>query len=161
MTSEPKTWDEYMRAVEDGKFPSNPRVPPREKPFENENGFISNIAFGKFGGLAFISSRPGTIRSNHYHKTDWHFISVLSGAVHYYWRPVGSTEDPQVEIFRMGDTFFTPPMVEHAVFSQRSTEIIALSSLSRRHATHESDVVRVKLMKMHHHNGVHEAVVDR
>lgn len=142
------TWDEYMRAVEDGNFPEDPRVPPREAPFENENGFISNIAFGDFGGLAFISSKPGSIRSNHYHKTDSHFITVLSGAVHYYWRPVDSKEDPREEIFRMGDTFFTPPMVEHAVYSPRSSEILALSYLSRRHADHEADVVRVKLMKL-------------
>jgi hypothetical protein len=138
-------FDEYMRAVEDGKYPEDPRVPPPTT-FNNDSGGIINIAFGKFGGLALINSKPMTIRSNHYHKTDWHFLTVVAGTVHYYFRPAGSGAEPRVEIFRMGDTFFTPPMVEHAVFSPRGSEMWALSMLSRRHADHEADLVRVKLL---------------
>ena len=143
----PESFDEYMRAVEDGRYPTEPRVPVGTE-FVNENGNIVNMAFGKFGGLALINSKEGSIRSNHYHKTDWHFITVMSGVVHYYWRPAGSSEEPQMEIFRMGETFFTPPMVEHGIYSPRETDIMALSRISRRHADHEADVVRIKLISL-------------
>lgn len=141
------TFDEYMRAVEDGNYPEEPRVPVGTM-FTNDNGSIVNMAFGKFGGFALINSNPQSIRSNHYHKTDYHFLTVTVGAVHYYWRPVGSKGEPKVEIFRAGDTFFTPPMVEHAVYSQRASDIMSLSRLSRRHDTHEADLVRVEMVKL-------------
>jgi quercetin dioxygenase-like cupin family protein len=107
-----------------------------------------NIAFGKFGGLADIISKKGSIRSNHYHKTDYHFLQVMMGAVHYYWRPAGSKEEPKIEIFRPGDVFFTPPMVEHAVYSPHGSEMLSISHLSRRHADHEADLIRVPLIKL-------------
>lgn len=143
------TFDEYMRMVEDGNFPEDPRVPVGTS-FKNESGSIENIAFGKFGGLAFISTDPMKIRSNHYHKTDYHFLQVVWGSVHYYWRPVGSREAPKMQIFECEDVFFTPPMVEHAVFIPPGggAEMLSLSRLSRRHSDHEADLVRVQLIKL-------------
>lgn len=138
-----KNFDEYMRAVETGEYPDDPLVPPFEPPFINDKGTISNWAHGQFGGLAYIVSHQNSIRSNHYHKTDWHFLLVLLGRVHYFWRPVGSKEKPKKKIIQKGSAFFTPPMVEHAVFSVTRTQILSLSKLSRRHDDHEADVVRV------------------
>ena len=137
------TFDEYMRAVETGNYPESPLVPPFEPPFVNDKGSITSWALGQFGGLAFIISSPRSIRSNHYHKTDWHFLYMLSGVVRYFWRPVGSQEKPKEMVMWPGNLFFTPPMVEHAVLSIAANEILSLSKLSRRHVDHEADVVRV------------------
>lgn len=145
-----KTFDEIMRMVEAGEFPEEPRVALGEA-FRNDVGSILNVALGKFGGVALISSIAGSIRSNHYHKTDWHFLYVLSGSVHYYYRKAGPSGQegkatPKLDIYRRGEMFFTPPMVEHAVYSASASEILSISLLARRHDTHEDDLVRVKLL---------------
>lgn len=140
-------FDEYMRAVEDGNFPEDPRVPPGTF-FQNDNGIITNLCFGKFGGVALLTCESGSIRSNHYHKTDSHFIVVMDEQVDYYWRPAGSKEPPKMATFRRGETFFTPPMVEHAVYSPYHSLILSVSKLSRRHDDHEADLVRVPLIRL-------------
>jgi len=141
------TFDEYMRAVEDDKYPEDPRVPAGPS-FENDNGSILNLAFGDFGGVAIINSTPKSIRSNHYHKTDYHFLAVMVGYVLYYWRPAGSKEEPKMAVYHAGDMFFTPPMVEHAVYSPNGSEIVSMSKLSRRHENHEADLVRVPVIRL-------------
>lgn len=145
------TFDEYMRAVEEGNYPSDPRVPANEA-YKDSNGIITNLAFGKFGGAAFIYSTVGSIRSNHYHKTDSHFLCVVNGRVRYLWRPAevrdetGKKPEPEQATFGPGDVFFTPPMMEHAVVTMETSEIISVSRLSRRHSDHEADLVRIQLV---------------
>jgi len=140
-------FDEYVRAVEEGNYPEDPKV-PAEAPFLNGNGAIRNIAFGAFGGIALIESTPRSIRSNHYHKTDWHYLLVVEGIVHYYYRPAGSKAEPTLLIARPGDVFFTPPMMEHAVFTPTTSRMVSISRLARRHADHEADLVRVPLLRL-------------
>lgn len=144
-------FDAYMASVADADlglrdYPSDPKV-PGGTPFLDKNGSIHNVAFANLGGAAVIESVARSIRSNHYHKTDWHFLVVLHGVLNYYARPAGSSADPEVYIFREGDIFFTGPMVEHAVFSPTTSTLLSLSRLSRRHDTHEGDVVRSPLIE--------------
>lgn len=147
------TFDEYMKRVEYGIYPDDPKV-VLDEPFRNANGSILNLGFGAFGGTALIGSAAGSVRSNHYHKTDWHFLYVLRGSVHYYYRPAdvkdtdGKKPEPSVMIFREGEMFFTPPMMEHAVYSPSATEMISVSKNARRHVDHEADLVRVELLSV-------------
>jgi dTDP-4-dehydrorhamnose 3,5-epimerase-like enzyme len=112
-----------------------------------------NIAFGKFEGAALIESHRDTIRSNHYHLTDWHYLAVVSGRLDYYWRkvsgPPGSImATTQKQTFKSGDVFFTPPRVMHALYFHEHTVLVSLSRNARRHYEHEADLVRSQLIEI-------------
>jgi dTDP-4-dehydrorhamnose 3,5-epimerase-like enzyme len=138
---------EYTALVEKGQFPEDPTV-PLDEPFVNGAGSIVNLITEKFTHAALITSRRGSVRANHYHKTDWHYALVLSGAIRYFWRPVGSRERPLSKTYTAGRMFFSPPLVEHAMYFNENTRFITFAKNERSdHATHEADLVRVPLVK--------------
>ncbi len=121
-------------------------IVPLEKPFVDARGAIQNLIEADMRMAVFISSRKGAVRANHYHKTDWHYCYVLSGAIEYFHRPVGSEAPPDRLLIRAGQLFFTPPMVEHAMRFPEDTQFLALSRNPRGHEAYEADVVRVRLI---------------
>lgn len=138
---------EYSNLVDRGEYPSSPWV-PIEEPFTNASGEIINLLTGKFTHAAVLTSNAGAIRANHYHKTDWHYTYIVSGAVDYYWRSVGDQNYPKRQLYKQGEMFFSPPMVEHAMFFPGPATIITFARNERSdHATHESDLVRVPVIK--------------
>jgi quercetin dioxygenase-like cupin family protein len=90
-----------------------------------------------------ISSQKGSVRANHYHRTDWHYCYVLSGEIEYHHRPTGSSEKPQKETIRKGELFFTGPMVDHAMVFTQDTVFLTLGRNSRAQEVYEADVVRI------------------
>ena len=50
-----------------------------DKPFVDERGKIIPLVDMTMSSCVLIISKKGTIRANHYHKTDWHFCYVLKG----------------------------------------------------------------------------------
>lgn len=134
--------NEIMREIEKGHWPDEPVIPV-EKPFENSAGAIWNLVWGAFASGSAISSKAGSVRSNHYHKTDSHFIYVVSGLMQYYWRPTGSTATPMRRRCPTGTLIFTPPMVEHATYFPRETFVITFNRRTRDHQSHEDDLVRI------------------
>lgn len=144
------TSQEYFDLVDQERYPEEPMVPREADPFSNEAGTIFNLFSSerqKFGHVSLIFSRPGAVRSNHYHLTDWHYMYVTEGLLWYYWRKVGEKLTPQMRILRPGQIVFTPPMVEHACFFPKDTTLLVASRNVRDHASHESDVIRVKLIE--------------
>lgn len=111
--------------------------------FVNGSGFIQNLVEHECGGVALIESVAGSIRANHLHREDWHYLYVLSGRCHYFERPAGSTEKPEGIRVGPGQMIFTPPMVEHAVWFTEPTVVISISRFGRTHEQHEADVVRL------------------
>jgi dTDP-4-dehydrorhamnose 3,5-epimerase-like enzyme len=112
----------------------------------DERGAIQSIVNFPMKNLSLISSRKGTVRSNHYHITDWHYMYVLRGSFDYYYRPTGSDAPPQVLRFTQGEMVFTPPMEDHATVFLEDTELMVVSRNPRDQATYESDVRRVNLV---------------
>lgn len=144
--------DRYWSRVEAGDWPVQRRV-PLPPAFKNESGDILNLTTRPVTSVASIRSRTGSMRANHYHKTDWHFTYVVSGCVIYFERPVGSgahpgtsSSDLYCEAFREGEMFFTPPNVEHCMLFASDSVIVTLARNDRSHESHESDVVRVKFV---------------
>lgn len=140
------THDEYTSMVDRGQWPGDPFVPLAES-FVNKNGIIQNLVLKPVTTVTVIKSHAGTVRSNHYHKTDWHYIYVVSGKVLYLERPVGSLEIPEPTIFLAGTMFFTPPMREHSVIFPEKTELLTMAKNIRSHESHESDLVRVEFIR--------------
>ena len=118
--------------------------------FVDERGGITKLLDdGKTNikSTLLITSKAGSIRSNHYHKKDAHWIYMISGKMEYYEKPVNSKTKPKKIIIDAGDMVYTPPMAIHATKFLKDSVIIALSIKSRNQAAYEEDTVRVKLIE--------------
>lgn len=131
--------------IDEFTFPENVII-DLEKPFVDDRGEIIPLVDVIMKSCVLITSKKGTIRANHYHKTDWHFCYVLKGSVEYYHRPVGDTIQPKKVIVKQGQLFFTPPLVEHAMIFREDTVFLTLGGNSRKQESYESDLVRVNLI---------------
>jgi quercetin dioxygenase-like cupin family protein len=114
-----------------------------EKPFVDVRGKIQPLVDEMMRSAVMIDSKAGSIRANHYHKTDWHYCYVLSGTIEYLHRPTGSDAEPEIILVNEGEMVFTPPMIDHGMKFPVDTVFLTLSRNPRDQATYEADVVRV------------------
>jgi len=130
---------------EKASWPKDPKV-PLDKPFVDARGAIQPIVDEMMKSAVMIESKKGSLRANHYHKTDWHYCYVISGAIEYYHRPTGSDAEPERLLVRKGEMVFTPPMIDHAMKFPEDTVFLTLSRNPRHQQAYEADVVRVELV---------------
>ncbi len=114
-----------------------------EKSFDDARGEIQPLVDVTMESCVLITSKKGSVRANHYHKTDWHYCYVLSGEIDYYHRPTGLDIAPEKVTVHAGELFFTPPMVDHAMVFVSDTVFLTLGRNSREQAVYEADVVRI------------------
>ena len=62
---------------EQARWPKDVIVPIAER-FADERGEIFPLSDLTMDSAVMISSKKGTVRANHYHKTDWHLCYVIS-----------------------------------------------------------------------------------
>ena len=117
-----------------------------EPPHADARGAIQCLVNLPMKNMSIITSKKGTVRSNHYHLTDWHYMYVMSGSFDYYYRPTGSTETPTVTRLSAGQMVFTPPMEEHATVFLEDSVLLVMSRNPRDQEAYESDVRRVTLI---------------
>ena len=115
-----------------------------EEPFVDHRGIIQNLVNAPMNGAAIITSKAGTIRSNHYHKEDFHYLYVVSGSMEYYERGIDEKFLGEPLIVRAGEMVFTPPLKIHKTVFLQDTILVSLSKRNRDHESHESDVIRVE-----------------
>ncbi len=130
---------------EKASWPKDPLV-PLEKPFVDARGAIQPLVDEMMKSAVMIESKKGSLRANHYHKTDWHYCYVISGAIEYYHRPTGSDQEPESLLVKAGEMVFTPPMVDHGMKFPEDTVFLTLSRNPRDQASYEADVVRVDML---------------
>ena len=138
-TIDPLTEDEKA------SWPKQPKV-PLEKPFADVRGVLQPLVDEMMKSAVMIESKKGSLRANHYHKTDWHYCYVISGTMEYFHRPTGSAAEPERLLVRAGEMVFTPPMVDHAMKFPEDTVFLTLSRNPRNQLAYESDVVRVEVV---------------
>ncbi len=117
--------------------------------FVDERGGITKILDdGKTNikSVLLITSKAGTVRSNHYHKKDTHYLYVLSGVMEYYEKPVKAKDKPKKVVVKAGDMVYTPTMMIHATKFLKDTVLVTLSTKSRNQKAYEKDTVRIKLI---------------
>lgn len=132
----------YAQLVDQGNFPHEVVV-PLDDFFRDDRGEILNILLTPITSVARISSKAGTVRANHYHKTDWHYAFLESGQILYFEREIGATVVPEPQIFNSGEMFFTRPNVEHAMLFTQESVFYTFAKNVRSHDNHESDLQRV------------------
>ena len=122
-------------------------VVPLEEPFADDRGAIQPLVDADMKSCVLITSKKGTVRANHYHKTDWHYCYVLSGSIEYYHRPHGSDGEPEMVLIKTGQLFFTPPLVDHTMVFPEDTTFLTLGRNSRKQEVYEADVERIELVE--------------
>lgn len=133
---------EYTDFVNKGAFPVEQKV-ELDPPFEDARGAIQNIILSPMS-VAIITSKAGSVRSNHYHKTDWHYLYVISGSMEYYERAIDGSSNVKPTIVKAGEMVFTPPNEVHKTIFLEDTVMLSIAKNIRDHEHHEEDVVRVE-----------------
>ena len=113
---------------------------------KDDRGYIQTLVNFPMKNVALIRSKKISVRSNHYHMTDWHYMYTLKGSYDYYYRPTGSNEELKVIHMKQGEMVFTPPMEDHATVFLEETDLLVMSRNPRDQASYESDVKRVVLI---------------
>jgi len=127
---------------QDSHFKNYPLVViPQE--FQDNRGWIKNIADGTLGDVAFITSTAGAVRANHIHRLDWHLTYLVRGRMIYQWAesPQSSVQE-NLEIFA-GQLFYTPANTPHKMTFLEDSEFIAVSGLHRDKESYDSDTARL------------------
>jgi dTDP-4-dehydrorhamnose 3,5-epimerase-like enzyme len=117
-----------------------------DPPHVDDRGSIQSLVNFPMKNISLISSKKDTVRSNHYHLTDWHYMYVLSGSFDYYYRPTDSDEALQCVRVVAGEMIFTPPMEDHATVFLEDCDLLAMSRNPRDQKAYEEDVRRVILV---------------
>ena len=114
--------------------------------FEDNRGFIQPLCDLSMKSALLISTKKNKWRANHYHKQDWHFIYVIKGEFEYYFKKTNVDEKINKKIVSEGQLLFTGPMIDHAMFYTKETEILVVSRNPRDQKTYEEDTVRIDFM---------------
>ena len=111
----------------------------------DERGDILSIVDQPVQNVSIITCKSGSIRSNHYHHTDFHFMYVLEGEIDYFYKDVDTGELKYLKV-REGDNIFTPDTELHATYFPVDTRLIVSSKFPRDQETYEKDTVREALI---------------
>jgi len=116
--------------------------------WDSSAGKIQNLVEHACGGVGVLQSAALEVRANHSHKQDWHYLYCISGSFEYReWsldHQYALQDKDRIELrVRAGQMIFTPPMRNHELRFIEHTVMISISRLSRTHAEHETDVVRL------------------
>jgi quercetin dioxygenase-like cupin family protein len=139
-----KEW-RHVHLDDASMWPTGQRV-ELDPPHADDRGAIQSIVNFPMKNMSIITSKKGSVRSNHYHVTDWHYMYVVAGSFDYYYRPTGSAEPAQVITLKRGEMVFTPPMEDHATVFLEDTELLVMSRNPRDQEAYEADVRRVMLV---------------
>jgi oxalate decarboxylase/phosphoglucose isomerase-like protein (cupin superfamily) len=108
-------------------------------------GGILSIVDEPVMNVSIITCNPGSIRSNHYHRQDFHFMYVLEGEIDYFYKRRDTDEVGYIKV-REGDNIFTPDNEIHATYFPVKTRLIVSSKLPRDQESYERDTVRVEFV---------------
>lgn len=117
--------------------------------YKDERGEIIEVAEGEFRAIQIITSKKGSIRSNHYHKKGGHLLYVLSGKMRYveHWpEPDCPVVLVTEKIVSAGESIFTGPMIPHATEFLEDTVLVCAATITRADGAYEEDLVKVQIL---------------
>jgi quercetin dioxygenase-like cupin family protein len=118
------------------------KIIPNTSRSEDTRGQILSIVDDKISNVSIITCNPGSIRSNHYHLKDFHYMHVLEGQIDYFYKKLNSNKIEYLKVVK-GQNIFTPPNEIHATYFPETTTLIVSSLNPRDQQTYENDTVRV------------------
>ena len=111
----------------------------------DSRGSILSIVDEKVTNVSIITCLPKTIRSNHSHKKDWHYMYVLEGVMEYFFVIKNETYFMRI---KKGENVFTPPRELHATYFPVKTVLLVSSKNPRDKKTYEEDTIREELIDL-------------
>ena len=108
----------------------------------DSRGEILSIVDSEISNVSIITCNAGSIRSNHYHLEDFHYMYVLDGEINYFYKELNSEKIEYLKV-RKNQNIFTPPLEIHATHFPVFTKLIVSSLNPRDQETYEKDTVRV------------------
>ena len=123
---------------------------PRPEFTDDRGGITRVIDQDKvtFRAILRITSNKGSIRSNHYHKNDHHYLYIESGKCEYSEK---KASDPNAKVetvtLKPGDMVLSKPGMIHAVKFLEDCVLYAFTTEKREQDKYEQDTVRVKIIE--------------
>jgi dTDP-4-dehydrorhamnose 3,5-epimerase-like enzyme len=110
--------------------------------FEDARGSIADILEDEtIEHVTLITTTPGAVRGNHYHRETYQWVYIVSGALRYVTRDdAGSVERGVVHA---GDVLFTGPLGAHAMEAIEPTTMVVMTRGPRGGREYESDTFRL------------------
>ena len=115
------------------------------KAFKDKRGWLKKILDGNFSSCIEVYSKKSSIRANHYHKKDKHFIYIINGEILYFYKDRKKRAKTRFKIMKKSDLFFTPSMQEHMAYFTKNTHFLAFSTRKRTKFDYEKDLIRVNM----------------
>ena len=115
------------------------------KIFKDKRGWLKKILNGNFSSCIEVYSKKNSIRANHYHKKDKHFIYIIGGEILYFYRNRKKNAKTKFKLMKKNDLFFTPAMQEHMTYFTKNTHFLAFSTRKRTQFDYEKDLIRVNM----------------
>ena len=115
------------------------------KIFKDKRGWLKKILDGEFSSCIEVYSKKNTIRANHYHKKDKHFIYIISGEILYFYKNRKKGSKLNFKLMKKNNLFFTPAMQEHMAYFTKKTHFLAFSTRKRTKFDYEKDLVRIDM----------------
>tara|TARA_B100002051_G_C16271444_1_gene409118 strand:- start:85 stop:528 length:444 start_codon:yes stop_codon:yes gene_type:complete len=115
------------------------------KIFLDKRGWLKKILDGNFSSCIEIFSKKGSIRANHYHKKDQHFMYIIKGECLYFYRDRKKGAKTKYKLMKKNDLFFTPSMQEHMAYYTKDTHFLAFSTRKRSKFDYEKDLIRINM----------------
>ena len=134
--------NELSKIFTEDHFKNYPKVLVPQN-FEDERGIIKNIADGKLGDVAIITSKANSVRANHVHDNDWHLSYIVSGSMKYFWKNEVETAEIKSIVVKAGEMVYTPKKSPHKMQFLEDSTFIAISQLSRVQENYEEDTKRL------------------
>ena len=117
----------------------------------DRRGSINSIVDETVKNISIITCYPKTIRSNHFHKKDWHYMYVLEGVMEYFFVIKNKTYFMKI---KKGENVFTPPRELHATYFPLKTVLLVSSKNPRDRKTYEKDTVRKELIDLKNYKSI-------
>ena len=118
---------------------------------KDQRGSILSIVDEQVKNVSIITCLPKTIRSNHSHKKDWHYMYVLEGIMEYFFVSNNKTFFMKIN---KGENVFTPPRELHATYFPVKTVLLVSSKNPRDRKTYEKDTIRKELIDLKNYKSI-------
>lgn len=94
----------------------------------------------------FIASKSGSIRANHYHKHDIHYVYLLTGKFEYIEKDLEPDSKTESQLIIPGDLVTTPSNRIHAMKFLEDSTMVVFTTEPRDQQSYEIDTIRIKLI---------------
>lgn len=101
----------------------------------------------KIEAVLLLTHKKGTVRGNHYHKKDSHWVYCLSGKFRYYEKDITKKNSKTSSvILNPGDLVYSRPNMAHAMEAILDTIFLAITTEKRDQKSYEKDLVKVDIV---------------